>query len=66
MLYWLSVYMLVVIGVALPFVLLYLVGVFFSLAFCAVRFVMRSLKNILTGRPEFAHAQCNIIRRKEA
>jgi len=66
MLYWLSVYMLVVIGVAVPFVVLYLVGVLFWLAFGSIRFLMRSLKNAWTARPEFEPAQSNIIRRNAA
>ena len=43
MLYWLGVYLLVVIGVAVPFLLLYLVGLVLWLAVSAIGSMMRSL-----------------------
>jgi hypothetical protein len=66
MLYWLGLYLLVIVGVAVPFVLLYLVAVFFWLALGATRVLMRNLKDMLTARPDFSRAQWSGIRRKAA
>jgi hypothetical protein len=57
MLYWLGVYMLVIAGVAVPSLLLYFVGVCFSLALRAICFVMRNLKETLTAGPDLSRAQ---------
>ena len=49
MLYWLGVYLLVAIGVAIPFLLLYLFGLVMRLSVAAIRFMMASLRNALTS-----------------
>ena len=43
MLYWLGVYLLVAIGVAVPFLLLYVVGLVLWLAVAAIGSMIRSL-----------------------
>jgi hypothetical protein len=54
MLYWLGVYVLVVIGVAIPFLLLYIVGSLLWLTITAIRSMMRSLQHALAARPDFS------------
>jgi len=66
MLYWLGVYSLVVVGVAVPFLLLYLIGVVFWLALEVIHFGMRTLKNEWTARPDLSRAQSDVFRHKEA
>jgi hypothetical protein len=66
MLYWLGVYLLVVIGVAVPFVLLYVVGLVFWLSVTAIRSTVRSVRDILPVRTDFPRANWPVIRRKAA
>ena len=66
MLYWLGVYLLVVIGVAVPLMVLYVVGFVFWLGIVAIRSTVRSVKNALPVRTEFARANWFVIRRKAA
>jgi hypothetical protein len=60
MLYWLDVYLLVAIGVAVPFLLLYVVGLVFWLAAAAIRMCRVAV------RTDFARAHWNDMRRKAA
>jgi hypothetical protein len=64
--YWLGVYLLVVIGVAVPFLLLYVVGILFWLTITAVRSMMRGLKHALADQPDFSRTHWSAIRRKAA
>ena len=66
MLYWLGVYLLVVIGVAVPFLVLYAVGLVFWLSVAAMRSTLRSVRDVLTVRTDFPRASWSVIRRKAA
>jgi hypothetical protein len=66
MLYWLGVYLLVIVGVAVPFLALYVGGVLLWLALGSIRFAKRRLKDALTLQPDFSRTQWSVIRRKAA
>ena len=66
MLYWLGVYLLICIAVAIPFLLLYIAGILFWLALGAVLSAMRSLRDVLMHQPHFARAHWSAVRRKTA
>jgi len=65
MLYWLGVYLLVVIGVAVPFVLLYLIGLVMWLAATAIGSMTKSLTDALAARAVL-RTPWSAIRRKAA
>lgn len=64
MLYWLGVYLLVAVSVAIPFLLLYLVGILFWLAFTSIRSALRSLRETLAFRRDLGRPHWTAIRRK--
>jgi hypothetical protein len=66
MLYWLGVYLLVVISVAAPFLLLYLVGLVVWLAAGAIGSTKKILTNALAVRKGFSRAHWSAIWRKAA
>jgi uncharacterized membrane protein len=66
MLYWLGVYLLVAIGVAVPLLLLYVVGLVFWLSVAAIRSTVRSVRDVLPVRTDFPRANWTVIRRKAA
>ena len=66
MLYWLGVYLLVAIGVAVPFLVLYVVGLVFWLGVAAIRSTVRSVRDVLPVRTDFSRANWSVIRRKAA
>ena len=66
MLYWLGVYLLICIAVAIPFLLLYVAGIVFWLALSGLRSVMRNLRDVLEARADFARSHWTAIRRKTA
>jgi hypothetical protein len=66
MLYWLSVYGLVAIGVAVPLLVLYVLGIILWLIITAIRSMIWSLKDALAFRPDFSRAHWSDIRRKVA
>ena len=66
MLYWLGVYLLVAIGVAVPLMVLYVVGLVFWLGVATIRSMMRSVRDVLPVRTELARANWSVIRRKAA
>jgi hypothetical protein len=66
MLYWLGVYLLVALSVAIPFLLLYFVGILFWLAFTAIRSASRTLRDTLAFRRDLGRAHWTVIRRKAA
>jgi hypothetical protein len=66
MLYWLGVYLLVAIGVAVPFLLLYVVRLVFWLGVTAIRSTVRRLSDVFPVRTDFARANWTVIRRKAA
>jgi hypothetical protein len=66
MLYWLGEYVLVAIGVLVPFLLLCILGIVFWLTVRAIRSMMRGLKDAFAARPDFSRTHRNAIRRKAA
>lgn len=64
--YWLGVYILVVIAVAVPCLLLYLIGLVSWLAVAAVRFVTRQIKDSLEVRINRSKPYRGAIRHKAA
>jgi len=66
MLYWLGVYVLVAISVAVPLLVLYVLGIVLWLILTAIRSTIRSLKDALAVRPDFSRAYWSVIRRKVA
>ena len=64
MLYWLGVYLLICIAIAVPFLLLYVAGILLWLALNALRSAMRGLRDV--SRPDFARTHWSVIRRKTA
>ena len=63
MLYWLGVYALVVTAVLLPFLFLYMVGAIGWLGLGAIRFMIRSVKNISAIRTGFSREHWSLIYR---
>jgi hypothetical protein len=66
MAYWLGVYVLVAVGVGVPFLLLYILGIVFWLTLKAIRSMIRDLKDALAARPDFSRTRWSAIRRKAA
>jgi hypothetical protein len=66
MLYWVGVYLLVAIAVAVPFLVLYVVGLVLWLSVAAIRSTVRSVKGVLPVRTDFPRANWSVIRRKAA
>jgi hypothetical protein len=66
MLYWLGVYVLVAIGVAIPLLILYAVGIVLSLTVTAILSLMRGLRHALAAQPDFSKTYWSAIRRKVA
>ena len=66
MLYWLGVYALVVVAVAVPFLLLYLAICVCWLGLAAVRFAIRSIANARPIRADFARPNWSVVRRRAA
>ena len=66
MLYWLGVYLLVVIGVAAPLLLLYLLGVVLWLILREIGSVARSLIDAWACQADVSRAPWSAIRRKAA
>ena len=63
MMYWAGVYILVAVGVAIPFILLYMVAGALWLAFQAVRSIVDKFKRALTVRRCFVHFHWNATHR---
>jgi hypothetical protein len=64
-LYWLSVYLLVVIVVALPFLLLYVAGLVFWLAVSAIGSMTRRLRKAFAVRSDLLRAHWSAVRRRQ-
>jgi hypothetical protein len=64
--YWLSVYALVVVAVAVPVLLLYLVDLLLRLTVAATRFTVRNLRTAVAGRKESDNTRWTAIWRKAA
>ena len=64
--YWLNVYLLVAIGVAVPFLLLYIVGLLFWLIRAAIGSTIHGLKNVFAVGPGFWSGHWSVIWRKAA
>ena len=66
MTYWLGVYLLVAISVAVPLLLLYLVGFAVRLVMNTIGSQMKRLTKARPSRAEFSKAHWSVIRRKAA
>jgi hypothetical protein len=63
MMYWAGVYLLVIIGVAIPFILLYIAAGAVWLGFQAMRFVGDRFKHALTVRKCFVNVRWGTMHR---
>jgi hypothetical protein len=66
MLYWLGVYVLVGVAVAISLLALYVVGIVLWLTVTAILSLMRDLRKALATRPDFCRTHWSAIRRKAA
>jgi hypothetical protein len=64
--YWLSVYAVVVVAVAVPILLLYLIGLLIGLTVGATRFTVHSLKTATAVRKASERTHWTAFRRKAA